>query len=188
MKKMSPDEFETYMAIETNVVNQTYMWLKACGLKNEDNEEKYQLALSLIDEEVQEIKDAKSDLELMDAIADTMVVLTNAAYFKGIDRKHLLTYIFSVISSNASKLCIEEETAKKTVELYKGGKHPDKEGVKVDCSYVETSAGLYVIQRTDGKILKSIDYKPAQLIYGTIIKTAKGNNQSKGESKSDYQD
>jgi len=92
------------------------------------NKEKINLCLSLIDEEIQELEDAiknKDVFEMQDAIVDAQWVLNNLPYYLSIDIEKME---HAVSLSNFSKFCRDEENAKKTVEMYSNGTHPDKQG------------------------------------------------------------
>lgn len=60
-----------------------------------------------------------------------------------------------VYNSNMSKACPDTVTAIRTVHKY------DAEGIEVHCDTSSTPIVIY--RKEDNKVLKSIDYKPAQL-------------------------
>lgn len=135
-----------------NKTKTVYDWLKTAGMKFGDKS-KLLLALNLVKEEVEELSSAimEDDLEeIKDAVIDLHYVTRNASYFAGISPEDLEEMWDKVTVSNFSKFCITEEEAIKTVEDYK------KKGITT--SYVK-SEDYFVILRDDGKILKSINYK-----------------------------
>jgi predicted HAD superfamily Cof-like phosphohydrolase len=121
------------------------------------------LCLSLIEEEVQELKDAiseKDPVETRDALADILYVVYGMQYRLGIQGDDDFAIVHS---SNMSKLCVSEEEAQETVAWYEKefaeGKKP------YDTPYYEKVPGLerWVIKnRSTGKILKSINYTPVK--------------------------
>jgi predicted HAD superfamily Cof-like phosphohydrolase len=122
-----------------------------------------QLCLSLIEEEVQELKDAIADkdpVETRDALADILYVTYGMQYRLGIRGDDDFAIVHS---SNMSKLCVSEEEAQETVAWYERefaeGKKP------YDTPYYEKVPGLerWVIKnRSTGKVLKSINYTPVK--------------------------
>lgn len=135
-----------------NKTKTVYDWLKTAGMKFGDKS-KLLLALNLVKEEVEELSNAimEDDLEeIKDAVIDLHYVTRNASYFAGISPEDLEEMWNKVTASNFSKFCTTEEEAIKTVEDYK------KKGITT--SYVKNGE-YFVILRDDGKILKSINYK-----------------------------
>jgi predicted HAD superfamily Cof-like phosphohydrolase len=121
------------------------------------------LCLSLIEEEVQELKDAiaeKDPVETRDALSDILYVTYGMQYRLGIKGDDDFVIVHS---SNMSKLCVSEEEAQETVAWYERefaeGKKP------YDTPYYEKVPGLerWVIKnRSTGKVLKSINYTPVK--------------------------
>ena len=106
-------------------------------------------------------EDEKIDLiELRDAVADMFVVNANIVYHFGInDQKDFE----DVMKSNNSKYCTTEEEAEATVQAYQSGTHWDKPNQVLN-AFSEKVDNIYVIRNKDnGKILKSINYKPVEL-------------------------
>lgn len=135
-----------------NKTETIYKWLRTAGMKFGDKS-KLLLALNLIKEEVEELATAimEDDLEeIKDAVIDIHYVTRNASYFAGIFPKELEQMWDKVTTSNFSKFCTTEEEAIKTVEAYK------EKGITTSYS---KSGDYYIILRDDGKILKSINYK-----------------------------
>jgi predicted HAD superfamily Cof-like phosphohydrolase len=64
-----------------------------------------------------------------------------------------------VMDSNFSKFCTSQDEADKTVEAYANGTHPNKNGEKIKCYHVKVGDYWIVKRVEDGKILKSINFK-----------------------------
>lgn len=141
-----------------NILKDVYNWLETAG--QEPSEPKVDLAIKLIEEELQELKDAwvKGDrVEFLDAVVDLYWVVTNASYFAGEPIEEVNDWIEKVSTSNWSKFCKNEKEAQITVDLYRTGQHPDKQGQIIECNY-EKSGDFWIVKRPDGKILKSFQY------------------------------
>lgn len=120
-----------------------------------------ELRLSLIQEEVKEFEDAVKNhdmVEAVDALADILYVVYGAGDAFGIDLDEAYQ---TVHSSNMTKICTSEEEAQKTVEWYKA----NKLDVYPTPAYKPASDGKHwiVFNESTGKVLKSINYLPAQL-------------------------
>lgn len=142
-------------------LNKIYEFLEISGVKF-GNKLKVNLSISLIDEELIELKQGcinNDKEEIKDAIADLFVVLMNNAYYNNISIKEIEEMYNKVCISNKSKFCTSTVEASATVDAYKNGTHWDKLGTKIDC-YYEKVGDYFIIKRNDGKILKSINYKP----------------------------
>ena len=114
-----------------------------------------ELRLSLIVEEVEELKEAVKNHdygEVIDALADIKYVIDGAATSFGID----LDKAFDIVhESNMSKLCKTEEIAQMTVRWYM------EHDTRYDSpAYRLSDDGKYyiVFNRSSGKILKSVEY------------------------------
>ena len=122
------------------------------------------LRVSLIDEELQELKEAiaeKDMVEIADALCDIQYVLSGAILEFGLGEK--FPALFNEVQrSNMSKACESEEEARATVAHY-------KEKKDTDCYYREVSDKYLVFRRGDDKTLKSIKYSPADL--SSILKS-----------------
>lgn len=137
-----------------------YNWLNTAGMKPNSN--KVPLAISLVDEEVAELKQGlvnNDREEILDSIVDIFWVTLNVAYFYGISVAEIEEYKAKVSQSNWSKFCKSEAEAIETVNAYRLGIHPDKLGVKIETRYVQ-SGNFWIVTNLQGKILKSINYKP----------------------------
>lgn len=115
------------------------------------------LRVDLITEECQELIDAVKDndfVEIVDALADILYVAYGAGDSFGVDLDKAFA---EVHNSNMSKLCPDEETAKRTVQWYK----ENKLDVYDSPEYRQSEDGKYwiVFNKSSGKILKSIEYK-----------------------------
>lgn len=119
-----------------------------------------QYRLSLILEEVNELKDAidqKNFVECIDALTDIMYVTLGAFTAFGVDADAAFDLVHK---SNMSKLCISEEEAKKTVEWYK-----QNESHRYDSpNYRRSDDGIHwvVYNESTKKILKNINYSPVK--------------------------
>lgn len=128
----------------------------------ENNPELVKLRLSLINEEVEELKVAmqqKNMTEVIDALTDILYVVygAGAAFGINLDKSYDIVH-----ESNMSKLCKNESEAIKTVDDYK------KKYSEGDLKYDSPSFKLapdnlhYIVyNQSTGKILKSINYTPA---------------------------
>jgi predicted HAD superfamily Cof-like phosphohydrolase len=116
------------------------------------------LRISLISEELDEMKEAieKGDVvEVADALGDLMVVLCGSILEFGMGDK--FDKIFENIhNSNMSKACDSQQDALATLSHYK--QKDGTEGV-----YKEENGKWLVYRKEDNKILKSINYSPANL-------------------------
>ncbi len=116
------------------------------------------LRVNLLEEELEELKEAIEDkdlIEIADALCDIQYVLSGAILEFGLG-KSFKRLFEEVQRSNMSKVCHSEEEAKATQEFYL-----QKDGTE---SVVEKRDGEYLVYRThDRKVLKSVNYSPADL-------------------------
>ena len=124
-----------------------------------ENEKLVQLKLDLIVEEVEELKDAirnRDILEVIDALTDILYVTYGAGIAFGIDMDRAFSLVHK---SNMSKLAVSEEDAQRTVSWYKNNAHLHPYDSP---SYVPNQTGTHYIIRNEnsGKILKNLDYTP----------------------------
>ena len=122
------------------------------------SKERWELRLSLIEEELQELREAieADDLvEVADAFCDIQYVLSGAILEFGLADK--FDALFSEVQrSNMSKACDSMEDAIATQKKYK-----DEQGVE---SYVKQVGEEYLVYRSsDSKVLKSVNYSPADI-------------------------
>lgn len=142
-----------------NILQDVYQWLETAGQK--PSEQKVDLAIKLIEEELEELKDAwvkGNRVEFLDAVVDLYWVVTNASYFAGEPLESVQEYVEKVSLSNWSKFCTSKTVADLTVIAYQEGNHPSKLGEKIDC-YAEQVREVWVVKRRDGKILKGLNYR-----------------------------
>lgn len=129
-------------------------------LKPKDKPDITKLRVSLIEEELNELKDAveKNDIvEVVDALADILYVTYGAGAAWGIDLQTAFNYVHD---SNMSKICSNSSEALETIQWYKD----NKADVYPEPTYRHDADGKCVVfEKTTGKILKSINYKPVDL-------------------------
>lgn len=116
------------------------------------------LRINLIEEELRELKEAieNNDLvEVADAFCDIQYVLSGAILEFGLGDK--FKELFDEVQrSNMSKTCKSREEAEATLAHYK--KEKDTNG------YIKQQGDEFLVYRDyDGKVLKSINYSPADL-------------------------
>ncbi len=133
-------------------------------LKNPEipSKERCELRISLIQEELNELKQAIEDgdiVEVADALCDLQYVLSGTVLEFGLGKKfHKL--FDEVQRSNMSKACETKQDAIKTLSHY-------KKKDKTEGTYKEVNGKYIVYRNGDNKVLKSINYSPAEL--GKII-------------------
>ena len=121
------------------------------------SEARCQLRVSLLAEELDELREAIADADLVavaDALCDLQYVLSGAVLEFGLGEK--FTSLFNEVQrSNMSKACLTVEEAEATVAQY--------QAKDVDCHYVESDGKFLVYRDADHKTLKSVNYSPADL-------------------------
>ena len=119
------------------------------------------LRFDLIKEEVDELSDAIKDKdfpEVVDALGDILYVVYGAGASFGVDMDEVLDKIHK---SNMSKLCDTEEIAIKTIERYQELYLNNKSEYDSPVYRKDEKINKYIVyNKSTGKILKSIDYKP----------------------------
>jgi len=124
-----------------------------------DNTALVRLRLGLIDEEVGELHQAVKDnnfTEVIDALTDILYVVYGAGASFGID----LDDAYDIVhKSNMTKLCNTEEEAQETVKWYKEQKDSPYDSPEYRLS--DDEKYYIVFNKSTGKILKSINYTPA---------------------------
>jgi len=124
------------------------------------------LRLSLLEEELNELKEAIEQGDLVaaaDAFCDIQYVLSGAIHEFGLG-KHFHYLFEEVQRSNMSKACSTLEEAEKTRLMYLEQKRTISE--------IKQKGDCFLGYRTeDGKVLKSINYSPADL--ETLIHNSK---------------
>ena len=122
------------------------------------SEARCQLRVSLLQEELNELKQAIDDkniVEIADALCDLQYVLSGAILEFGLKDKFAALFD-EVQRSNMSKACATQAEAEATMKHYF-----EKDGTE---SYYQEKDGLFLVYRkSDDKTLKSIAYAPAQL-------------------------
>ena len=110
-------------------------------------------------EELDELKEAiaANDLvEIADALCDLQYVLSGAVLEFGLGEK-FVDLFNEVQRSNMSKACQSLEEAEYTVKFYQ-----DKDGTEAE---IKEENGVWkVFRKSDNKVLKSINYSPADLV------------------------
>ena len=123
------------------------------------SKERCELRVSLLQEELNELKEAieKGDVvEVADALADLQYVLSGAILEFGMGDK-FNTLFDEVQRSNMSKACNSHQEAIETLLHYK--KKDGTEGI-----YKEEEGKWLVYRKEDNKVLKSVNYSPANLL------------------------
>ncbi|MES2828283.1 MAG: nucleoside triphosphate pyrophosphohydrolase family protein [Bacteroidota bacterium] len=116
------------------------------------------LRVSLLAEELQELKEAIEDrnlIEIADALCDLQYVLSGAILEFGLGDK-FKDLFDEVHRSNMSKACKTIEEANDTIQHY-------RENHQCDAYHQEEGPLFLVYRKNDNKTLKSIDYSPADL-------------------------
>ena len=120
--------------------------------------ERCNLRVSLMQEELNEIKEAieNNDLvEVVDGLCDLMYVLSGSILEFGLGDKFVELFN-EVQRSNMSKACDTQQEALMTLSHYK-----KKDGTE---GYYKKINGKFLVYRaSDDKVLKSINYSPANL-------------------------
>lgn len=119
--------------------------------------ERCQLRVDLLQEELDELKKAIEDhniVEVADALCDLQYVLSGAVLEFGLGKKFVELFN-EVQRSNMSKACSTQEEANETIAFYQA------KGVE---AYSEVSGEKINVHRVaDDKVLKSVNYSPADL-------------------------
>ena len=125
------------------------------------------LRLKLIQEEVRELEEAIRDgdmTETVDALADILDVVYGAGASFGIN----MDQAFNIVhESNMSKVCKDTDEALKTVEMYKSTReeydrnNPAQAPLSPSYRKASIGDGYVVYNSTTGKVLKSVNYTPA---------------------------
>ena len=120
--------------------------------------ERCNLRVSLLAEELQELKQAIEDnnlVEIADALCDLQYVLSGAILEFGLADKFKALFD-EVHRSNMSKACKSEEEAQNTIQHY-------QKNHQCDAYHREEESLFLVYRRNDNKTLKSINYSPADI-------------------------
>ena len=122
------------------------------------SEQRCELRVSLLQEELNELSQAIKDndlVEITDALCDIQYVLSGAVLEFGLGDKFVELFN-EVQRSNMSKACDTQQEALITLSHYK--KKDGTEGY-----YKEINGKWLVYRASDDKVLKSINYSPANL-------------------------
>ncbi|MCP9235183.1 nucleoside triphosphate pyrophosphohydrolase family protein [Lewinella sp. JB7] len=115
------------------------------------------LRLNLLQEELDELRqaiDQRDIVEVADALADLQYVLSGAVLEFGLGEKFRALFE-EVHRSNMSKTCASREEAEATLAHYR---QLEQEG------RVEPSGEVFLVYRNDdNKVLKNVNYSPADL-------------------------
>jgi predicted HAD superfamily Cof-like phosphohydrolase len=122
------------------------------------DEKRCQLRVSLLQEELNELKEALENndlIETADALADLQYVLSGAILEFGLAES--FKDIFDEVQrSNMSKTCKSMNVAKATQKHYLENKDTE--------SYIHQKGDEYLVYRKeDQKVLKSVEYSPADI-------------------------
>jgi hypothetical protein len=109
--------------------------------------ETHNLRFRLIDEEAQELRDATDLVAYLDAVGDLLYVVYGAAIAAGFTAQQIESAVYEIHRSNMSKLWSEDELG----------------NVPGDCRAHHVGDGRYIVRRSDGKVVKSPSYSPANL-------------------------
>lgn len=119
--------------------------------------ERCDLRISLLEEEINELKQAildKDITEVFDAFNDILYILGGSILEFGMQDKFKQGFD-EVHRSNMSKACKTVEEALLTIDKYKKSNN-------FDSDYIEKN-NSFIVKRKDGKLLKSINYSPVDL-------------------------
>ena len=126
------------------------------------SKERCELRISLLQEELNELKEAISDqsmVEIADALCDLQYVLSGAVLEFGLGEKFVEMFN-EVHRSNMSKACDNQQQADETIAFY---------AEKGEEAFSEISVNkINVHRKSDHKVLKNKYYSPADL--ATILK------------------
>lgn len=142
-----------------NTIQRILNWCKLAGIEQKGDDKQFTLWKDLMNEELAETVQGfvfNDKQEQLDGLADLIWVTVNWAHMNNLD---LISMLKKVDESNYSKFCTTVEEAEETVKHYLNGTHWDKIGTHIDCDWHKVD-NYYIVKRVDGKILKSINYKP----------------------------
>jgi predicted HAD superfamily Cof-like phosphohydrolase len=105
------------------------------------------LRFRLIHEEAEELHDADNLVEYLDAVGDLLYVVYGAALAAGFTARQMDAAVAEIHRSNMSKLWTKDELA----------------SAPADHKIQPAWGGLFIVSRSDGKIIKSPSYSPANL-------------------------
>ena len=121
------------------------------------SKERCELRVSLLEEELKELKEAIADnnlVEIADALCDLQYVLSGAVLEFGLGDKFVKLFE-EVQRSNMSKACSNQAEADETIAFYQE---------KGEDAFAEIAGDkINVHRKSDHKVLKNIYYSPADL-------------------------
>ncbi len=144
-----------------NQVNEFHKTFNVPVLENPNipSNQRCELRVNLLQEELNELKQAIIDgdiVEIADALCDLQYVLSGSVLEFGLGDK--FTDLFTEVQrSNMSKACNSVEEALESILHYK--QKDETEGY-----YKEINGKCIVYRKLDDKVLKSINYSPANLL------------------------
>lgn len=157
MKNMNNKKYTEPLALNDVADFHTTFELPILDEPTIPDSERCELRINLLEEELKELQEAiaAGDLvEVADAFCDLQYVLSGAILEFGLAEKfHEL--FGEVQRSNMSKTCESLEVAQKTKEHYEAKDQPARIVEKDDC--------YLVYRESDGKVLKSVNYSPANI-------------------------
>lgn len=109
------------------------------------------LRFRLIDEEAQELAAATNSIEYLDAIGDLLYVVYGAALAAGFSANQINGAFCEIHRSNMSKCWSDDEI----------------HSIPGDCRSQRVADNRHIVRRSDGKIVKSPSYSPANLEHFT---------------------
>lgn len=122
------------------------------------SEQRCQLRVALLQEELNELSEAIKDnniVEIADALCDLQYVLSGAVLEFGLGEKFVELFN-EVQRSNMSKACNSIQESIETISHYK-----KKDGT--ESGYKQKGDKWIVYRTSDEKVLKSVNYSPADL-------------------------
>lgn len=122
------------------------------------SQKRCELRISLLAEELKELQEAidnKDLIEIADALCDLQYVLSGAVLEFGLGEKFVELFD-EVQRSNMSKACDNRQEADATVQYYL-----QKDNTKSEIK--EKEGKFLVFRESDNKVLKSVNYSPANL-------------------------
>ncbi len=122
------------------------------------DEQRCQLRVNLLQEELNELSQAIKDndiIEIADALCDLQYVLSGAVLEFGLGDKFVELFD-EVQRSNMSKACDTMQEALATLSHYK-----QRDGT--EGNYKKVNGKWVVYRNEDNKVLKSVNYSPAEL-------------------------
>lgn len=146
-----------------NLFNRTKKWNEMCGVKTPNTfqwptVEDMDLMKDLAQEEAQEMRDADSKSDALDAMADQQFVLFGNVARLGLTWDEFEGYLKKVIKSNESKFAKTEQEAQDSVK-----KEAERLGISEEkISYLQLDGKFVIFNSESGKILKSVNYLPPE--------------------------